>query len=183
MPSQRMRHLSPGNLLTWFGSWNHLVERIIHSESHTAGTCITAASCILICARGYHPNVYLYIMYAVWVDLLVRLRHVHVAWCTYAKPAHAASQPRESANVVRLLESSRRENHRFQSLTRQVHVLRQLRVFWYAHGDTIQMYMSTSCCMSGFTCEAAPRACSKGGLCRTCMSGFTCTLVSHWRVG
>ena len=58
-------HPSPGRLLTWFGSWNHLVERIIHSESHTAGTCITAASCILICSRGYHPNGYLYIMYAV----------------------------------------------------------------------------------------------------------------------
>ena len=55
--------LSPGNLLTWFDSWNHLVERIIHSESHTAGTCITEASCILICAWGYDPNEYFYIMY------------------------------------------------------------------------------------------------------------------------
>jgi len=41
-------------------------------------------------------------------------RLVQIAWGTYAKPAQAASQRRQSATEVDLLESSRREHHPFR---------------------------------------------------------------------
>ena len=86
---------------------------------------------------------------------------MHVAWGTYAKPAHAASQPRESANVVRLLESSRRENHPFR--------VSHGRNMYY--GSFVYFDMLTGipskwislhhvCCMSGFNCEAGIRNCT-----------------------